>query len=200
MSSGTATIRLFCMINKGLVFGKRKRSIRLLQERVAILNGDRRWKKMLEHLIRIKDIIFNFRIRDIEVKMIPLMHNKVSLRRRLGFLDKKRRDLDGGKNSLMNLETRSSQVRIERRGYFERLWLRRFGLDVDGLGGDSTGRLEEERVVLTVSAQRGMGNNESASIVLAASVSVQFFLSATLFYCGVMATLISLLIPFIPQN
>nr|GEV04069.1 retrotransposon protein, putative, unclassified [Tanacetum cinerariifolium] len=31
---------------------------------------------------------------DIGVKWIPLMHNKVSLRRRLGFLDKKRWDLD----------------------------------------------------------------------------------------------------------
>nr|GFB67181.1 hypothetical protein [Tanacetum cinerariifolium] len=34
------------------------------------------------------------RIRDIEVKRIPLMHNKVSLRRRFRFLDKRMWDLD----------------------------------------------------------------------------------------------------------
>nr|GEX55615.1 hypothetical protein [Tanacetum cinerariifolium] len=34
-------------------------------------------------------------IRDIEVKRIPLMHNKVYLRRRFGFLDKKIWDIDG---------------------------------------------------------------------------------------------------------
>nr|GFC43730.1 hypothetical protein [Tanacetum cinerariifolium] len=36
-------------------------------------------------------------IRDIRVQRNPLMDNKVSLRRRLGFLDKRRWDLDGTK-------------------------------------------------------------------------------------------------------
>nr|GEY89875.1 reverse transcriptase domain-containing protein [Tanacetum cinerariifolium] len=54
--------------------------------------------------------------------------------------------------------------------------------------------------VLTALAQKGMGNNESASIVLAALLRVLFFLSAPPFCCGVLATLNSLLIPFIPQN
>nr|GEY44337.1 hypothetical protein [Tanacetum cinerariifolium] len=61
--------------------------------------------KLLEHLLKFVDLDFIFflllllehpgRIRDTRVKRIPLMYNKVSLRRRLRFLDKRRWDFDG---------------------------------------------------------------------------------------------------------
>nr|GFB18367.1 reverse transcriptase domain-containing protein [Tanacetum cinerariifolium] len=42
-------------------------------------------------------------IRDIWVKSIPLMHNKISLRRMLRFLDKRRWDLDGILSEILKL-------------------------------------------------------------------------------------------------
>nr|GFD34922.1 hypothetical protein [Tanacetum cinerariifolium] len=65
MNSGTATICLFHMIAKSLVFRQRiirirETSIKLLQERVAILNEDMGWGKRLEHMIKSVVVIQKF--------------------------------------------------------------------------------------------------------------------------------------------
>nr|GEX46898.1 putative reverse transcriptase domain-containing protein [Tanacetum cinerariifolium] len=52
------------------------------------------------------------------------------------------------------------------KGCFKRLWLRRFGLEVDGLGGDSTGRLGEERGVNNVWSVAGCGKDNEQYLVL----------------------------------